>query len=67
MYYIINTQVFTNKRIHENLTNLLEYGQDIELRIPLIPNVSDTEENLVRPDTIYISAKKDTIRNFTSI
>ena len=36
----------SNKRIHENLTNLMDNRKEIELRIPLIPSVTDTEENL---------------------
>lgn len=36
----------SNKRIHENLVNLLDSGKEVELRIPLIPNVTDTNENL---------------------
>jgi len=36
----------SNKRIHENLTNLMDNRKGVELRIPLIPSVTDTEENL---------------------
>ncbi len=36
----------SNGRIHENLIKLIENGNNIELRIPLIPNVTDTENNL---------------------
>ena len=36
----------SNKRIHENLIKLLESDKEIELRIPLIPNVTDTDKNL---------------------
>ena len=36
----------SNKRIHENLINLMDSEKEVELRIPLIPNVTDTEENL---------------------
>ena len=36
----------SNKRIHENLIKLIDNGNDIELRIPLIPGVSDTDDNL---------------------
>ena len=36
----------SNKRIYQNLMNLLDSRKKVELRIPLIPNVTDTEENL---------------------
>jgi len=36
----------SNKRIHENLLKLIDTGNDIELRIPLIPGVTDTDDNL---------------------
>jgi pyruvate formate lyase activating enzyme len=36
----------SNVRIHENLKKLIEYGKDIEIRIPLIPDVTDTDKNL---------------------
>ncbi len=36
----------SNKRIHENLKNLLKNGKDVELRIPLIPDVTDIDVNL---------------------
>ena len=36
----------TNNRIHENLKNLLKNGKDVELRIPLIPDVTDIDVNL---------------------
>ena len=36
----------SNKRIHENLMKLIESDKEIELRIPLIPNVTDTDKNL---------------------
>ena len=36
----------SNKRVHHNLQNLIKNGKNIELRIPLIPNITDTDENL---------------------
>lgn len=36
----------SNKRIHENLNNLISLGKEIELRVPLIPDVTDTEKNI---------------------
>jgi len=36
----------SNKRIHKNLINLIEKGKEIELRIPLIPDITDTDKNL---------------------
>ena len=36
----------SNKRVHENLKSLIENGKEIELRIPLIPGVTDTDKNL---------------------
>ena len=35
-----------NKRIHENLDKLIQKGQAIEIRIPLIPDVTDTDKNI---------------------
>ena len=35
-----------NKRIHNNLKKLIESGKKIEIRIPLIPNITDTDINL---------------------
>ena len=37
----------SNKRVHGNLKNLIAGGNEIELRIPLIPNVTDTKSNLI--------------------
>ena len=48
----------SNKRIHENLTNLLDSGKEVELRIPLIPNVTDTNENLENLGQFISSLKK---------
>ena len=36
----------SNQRIHANLEKLLENGKDVELRIPLIPGITDTEQNI---------------------
>jgi len=36
----------SNKRIHDNLKKLIESGKQIEIRIPLIPNITDTDINL---------------------
>lgn len=36
----------SNKRIHDNLKKLIAVGSQIELRIPLIPNITDTDINL---------------------
>jgi pyruvate formate lyase activating enzyme len=36
----------SNKLVHKNLIKLIAGGNEIELRIPLIPNVTDTESNL---------------------
>ncbi|MFC1527282.1 glycyl-radical enzyme activating protein [Candidatus Neomarinimicrobiota bacterium] len=47
----------SNKIIHDNLMNLLDIGKGVELRIPLIPDVTDTVKNL--DDLIqYISSLK---------
>ena len=35
-----------NKRIHENLNNLINLEKELELRIPLIPGVTDTDKNI---------------------
>jgi len=35
-----------NKRIHKNLRNLIENENNIELRIPLIPKITDTDSNV---------------------
>ena len=36
----------SNKRIHANLKKLINSGNQIEIRIPLIPNITDTDLNL---------------------
>jgi len=36
----------SNRRIHENLNRLIECKKEIELRIPLIPDITDTDNNL---------------------
>jgi len=36
----------SNKQIHENLKKLIEMDKNIELRVPLIPDVTDTENNI---------------------
>jgi len=36
----------SNKRVHNNLKKLIAGGNNIELRIPLIPNITDTQTNL---------------------
>jgi pyruvate formate lyase activating enzyme len=35
-----------NRLIHENLTTLDDLGKELRIRIPLIPGITDTEENL---------------------
>ncbi len=36
----------SNNRIHENLGKLIDSGNQIEIRIPLIPGITDTDINL---------------------
>jgi len=36
----------SNKIIHENLKRLTDTGDNVILRIPIIPSVNDTEKNL---------------------
>ncbi len=36
----------SNKRVHHNLKKLIAGGSNIELRIPLIPNITDTHSNI---------------------
>ena len=36
----------SNKRVHSNLKKLIVGGNNIELRIPLIPNITDTKSNI---------------------
>jgi pyruvate formate lyase activating enzyme len=47
----------SNKRIHDNLKNLLKNGKDVELRIPLIPDVTDTDVNLDNMIKFILSLK----------
>jgi len=35
----------SNATIHENLRRLADHGEDIVIRLPLIPEITDTEEN----------------------
>ncbi|MEE9573853.1 MAG: glycyl-radical enzyme activating protein [Candidatus Neomarinimicrobiota bacterium] len=36
----------SNKRAHDNLMKLIVGGNNVELRIPLIPDITDTESNI---------------------
>jgi len=36
----------SNQIINENLKNLLEFGMNVRIRIPLIPGITDTDKNL---------------------
>lgn len=45
----------SNKRAHNNLTQLLAEGNKVELRIPLIPGITDTDSN-INDITEFISA-----------
>ncbi len=36
----------SNLRVHKNLIKLIDNGHKVELRIPLIPNITDTDKNL---------------------
>jgi pyruvate formate lyase activating enzyme len=36
----------SNKRIHENLKKIINLEKDIEIRIPLIPDVTDSDKNI---------------------
>lgn len=47
----------SNTRIHENLKKLIDSGKNIELRIPLISGITDTDKN-IEESINYISALK---------
>jgi len=49
----------SNKRVHKNLTNLIDCGKEVELRVPLIPDVTDTEKNLEDLIQFISSLKKE--------
>jgi pyruvate formate lyase activating enzyme len=36
----------SNKRIHNNLIKLIDLRKDVEIRIPLIPDITDTDKNI---------------------
>ncbi len=36
----------SNKRAHKNLMKLIDEGNNVELRIPLIPGITDTDKNI---------------------